>query len=94
MSDNWIVGNLQNALDTWNEKLTELWTIITATPQDFKGGAVWNTIVAVNGSLKAVGYALLVLFFAMGIFQSAAGFRELQRRSLPSGILSDSPLQK
>ena len=79
MSDNWIVGNLQNALETWNEKLEEIWTLVTATPQDFKGGLVWDVIVGINGSLKAVGYALLVLFFAMGVFQSAASFREIQR---------------
>lgn len=79
MSDNWIVGNLQNALDTWNEKLTEVWSIITASPSTFKGGAVWNVIVTINGGLKAVGYSLVVLFFAMGVFQSAASFRELQR---------------
>lgn len=79
MSDNWIVGNLQNALDTWNEKLAEIWTLVTATPQDFKGGAVWDVIVDINGGLKAIGYALLVLFFAMGVFQTAAGFREIQR---------------
>lgn len=79
MSDNWIVSNLQNALATWNEKLAELWTIVTASPETFKGGAVWNVIVTINGGLKAVGYALVVLFFAMGVFQSAASFRELQR---------------
>ena len=61
MSDNWIVGNLQNALETWNEKLEEIWTLVTATPQDFKGGLVWDVIVGINGSLKAVGYALDIM---------------------------------
>ena len=36
-------------------------------------------IVGVNGVMQGIGYGLLVLFFAMGIFQTAAGFRELQR---------------
>ena len=79
MSDNWIVSNLQHAFDTWNKYLTELWSILTASPETFKGGGVWSAIVSINGSLKAVGYALLVLFFAMGVFQSAASFREIQR---------------
>lgn len=79
MSDNWIVSNLQSALATWNSKLTELWSIVTASPETFKGGVVWNTIVTINGGLKAIGYGLLVLFFAMGVFQSAASFKELQR---------------
>lgn len=79
MSDNWIVGNLQSAFETWNSKLTEIWGLVTTTPQDFRGGGIWTTIVTINDGLKGVGYGLLVLFFAMGIFQSAASFRDLQR---------------
>ena len=37
MSDNWVVGNLQYALSVWNEKLNEIWTLITQTPENFKG---------------------------------------------------------
>ena len=29
MSDNWIVQNLENALKTWNDKLSEIWQLIT-----------------------------------------------------------------
>lgn len=79
MSDNWIVGNLQSAFNTWNDKLGEIWSLITTTPQEFRGGDIWTTIVTINDGLKAVGYGLLVLFFAMSVFQSAASFRELQR---------------
>ena len=28
-SENWVVQNLTNALDTWNEKLAEIWQILT-----------------------------------------------------------------
>lgn len=79
MSDNWIVGNLQSAFDTWNNRLTEIWGLVTTTPETFRGGTVWSTIVNINEGLKAVGYGLLVLFFAMSVFQSAASFRDLQR---------------
>ena len=37
MSDNWIVQNLENALNTWNEKLSEIWQLITQSPEQFKG---------------------------------------------------------
>ncbi len=70
MSDNWVVGNLQNALDTWNEKLNEIWTLITQTPETFKGGSIWNIIVSINGAVQAIGLALLVLFFVMGIIKT------------------------
>ena len=79
MSDNWIVGNLQSAFNTWNGKLTEIWSLITTTPEGFRGGTVWGTIVTINDAMKAVGYGLLVLFFAMSIFQTAASFRDFQR---------------
>lgn len=79
MSDNWVVGNLENALSTWNEKLGELWTLLTQTPQNFKGGDIWDVIVDINSAVQGIGYGLMVLFFAMGVFQSAASFREIQR---------------
>ena len=79
LSDNWIVGNLQSAFHTWNDKLAEIWALITTTPQEFRGGGIWTAIVNINDGLQAVGYGLLVLFFAMGIFQSAASFRDFQR---------------
>lgn len=79
MSDNWIVGNLQSAFNTWNGKLAEIWSLVTTTPQSFRGGAIWTAILTINSALQAVGYGLLVLFFAMSIFQSAASFRDFQR---------------
>ncbi len=79
LSDNWIVGNLQSAFNTWNGKLTEIWSLITTTPEAFRGGTIWGTIVTINDAMKAVGYGLLVLFFAMSIFQTAVSFRDFQR---------------
>ena len=74
MSDNWVVQNLENALETWNEKLSEIWTLITTTPQNFKGGNIWKVIVDINGAVQAIGLALLVLFFVqrMNNIRSAA----------------------
>lgn len=79
MNDNWIVDNLNNALETWNGKLTEIWSLVSQSPETFKGGAIWGTIVNIHQALQAVGYGLLILFFAMGVFKSAASFREFRR---------------
>ncbi len=79
ISDNWVVRNLENAIATWNDKLAELWQLITQTPETFKGGQIWGVIVNINSALIGIGYGLLVLFFAIGVFSSAASFRELQR---------------
>ena len=40
MSDNWVVQNLQNALGTWNDKLAEVWQLMTMSPENFKGGGI------------------------------------------------------
>ena len=79
MSDNWIVANLENAFSTWNDKMTEIWQLLTTSPQSFKGGAIWGVISGINGGLQAIGLGLLVLFFAMSIFKSTASFRDFQR---------------
>ena len=81
-SGNWITDNLNSALGTWNEKLTELWSLLTTRPEDFKGGGVWTVIVSVNDGLKAIGYALLVLFFVMGIVKTCGSFSELRKPEL------------
>ena len=59
--------------------MTEMWSLLTESPQTFKGGTIWQTIVTINGGMQAIGYGLLVLFFAIGIFRSASGFRDFQR---------------
>lgn len=76
------MDNLNSALATWNEKLAEIWTLLSTSPQDFKGGGIWNIIVAINGGLKAVGYALLVLFFVMGVMKTCGSFAELKKPEL------------
>lgn len=78
-SDNWIVQNLQNALNTWNEKLAEIWAIITQSPKDFKGGGIWEVIQQINGALMAVGLALLVLFFVIGVVKTCGSFAEVKK---------------
>ena len=67
MSDNWVVQNLQNALGTWNDKLAEVWQLMTMSPENFKGGDIWNVILNINGAMQAIGLALLVLFFLAGV---------------------------
>ena len=79
MSDNWVVQNLQNALDTWNSKLAEIWQILTQSPETFKGGGIWRVIVQIHGALQAIGYALLVLFFVVGVVKTCGSFTEVKR---------------
>ena len=78
-SGNWIIDNLLNALNVWNAKLAEIWLLITQSPDQFKGGGIWDVIVSINGSLKAVGYALLVLFFLVGMVKTCGSFTEIKK---------------
>ena len=79
MSDNWVVQNLENALNTWNEKLAEIWQLITQSPENFKGGAIWDVIIDIHGALQAIGLALLVLFFVVGVMRTCGNFAEVKR---------------
>ena len=79
MSNNWVVRNLENALETWNNKLTEIWGLLTATPEEFKGGKIWNVILDINGALQVIGIALLVLFFVVGVMKTCGSFAEVKK---------------
>lgn len=79
MSDNWVVQNLQHALDTWNSKLSEIWQLLTTSPQEFKGGSIWSVMVNINGAVQAIGLALLVLFFVVGVVRTCGSFTEIKK---------------
>lgn len=79
LSDNWVVQNLENALDTWNSKLQEIWDLVTQTPETFKGGVIWEAIEKIHGAVQAIGIALLVLFFVIGIVKTCTSFNEVKR---------------
>jgi len=78
-SGNWIVDNLNSALGTWNGKLAEIWQLLSTTPENFKGGGVWTVMQDINGALQAIGCALLVLFFVMGVVKTCGSFTELKK---------------
>lgn len=78
-SGNWIVDNLNSALATWNGRLAEIWQLLSTSPEDFRGGGVWMVMVGINDALKATGYALLVLFFVMGVVKTCGSFVEMRK---------------
>jgi hypothetical protein len=78
-SDNWVVQNLQNALDTWNTKMAEVWSLLTTSPQSFKGGGIWHVITQINGAVKGIGLALLVLFFLVGVVKTCGSLTDVKR---------------
>ena len=79
MSDNWVVQNLENALETWNSKLSEILQLLTTSPQQFKGGSIWSVMVNINGAVQAIGLALLVLFFVVGVVRTCGSFTDVKK---------------
>ena len=79
MLDNWVVQNLEKALNVWNDKLSEIWQLITQSPTSFKGGTLWNVVSSIHGALQAIGYALLVLFFVIGVMKTCGSFVDVKK---------------
>lgn len=53
--------------------------IITQSPENFKGGSIWSVITSIHGALQAIGYALLVLFFVIGVMRTCGSFAEVKK---------------
>lgn len=79
MNDNWLIESLKWTFEFWNDKQTEIWQLVSTTPEEFKGGDIWRLALTLNDGLKAIGYGLLVLFFALSICKSTINFRDLRR---------------
>ena len=79
LSENWVIDNLENSLNTWNEKLGEIFTLITESPQTFKGGSIWKVILNIHSAVQGIGIALLVLFFLIGVMKSCSSLNEIKR---------------
>jgi len=76
---NWIVENLNNALNIWNDKMGEIVGLLTTSPAEFKGGGIWDAILVIHGSVQAIGLALLVLFFLVGMVKTCGSFTDLKK---------------
>ena len=70
---------LYQGLQYLGEKLAEIWSLLTTSPQSFKEGAIWSVISTINGVLGAIGTALLVLFFTIGVIKTCGSFAELKK---------------
>ena len=70
---------LMQGLQYLGDMLDKMWAILTTSPQNFKGGTIWSIITTINGVLGAIGTALLVLFFTVGIIKTCGSFAELKK---------------
>ena len=70
---------LMQGLEYLGDMLDKMWALLTTSPQNFKGGGIWNIITTINGVLGAIGTALLVLFFTIGVVKTCGSFAELKK---------------
>lgn len=70
---------MSSALATWNEKLIEIRTFISTLPEEFRGGEIRDVILNIHDALRAIGYALLVLFFVTSVVKTYGSFTEPKR---------------
>lgn len=75
----WILGLIQWVLDFWQEQMNEVINVITNDPHSFMGGGPWSVIQTVHAAIVGVGLALVMLYFAIGFFESAVNFRDFRR---------------
>lgn len=78
-SDNWVVRNLEDALNTWNDKMGEVVGLLTTSPADFRGGGIWDVMLTIHGAVQGIALALLVLFFLVGMVKTCGSFAELKK---------------
>jgi hypothetical protein len=76
----------KNALETWNSRLAEIWQLLTQSPENFKGSSIWGVIVNIHGALQAVGLALLVLFFVVGVMRTCGSLTETSSSLIGVGM--------
>ncbi len=71
-------ATLNAALSTWNDKLAEIWSLLTESPQTFKGGQVWGVMTGIQrvagNRLWAVGAV-----FAVGVMKTCGSFVEVKK---------------
>lgn len=71
--------NLRGASSTVKLGMAEVWSLLTMSPESFRGGGIWNVIVQINGAVKGIGLALLVLFFLVGVVKTSGSLTDVKR---------------
>ena len=79
LEGNWIIESLKWVFTFWNDKQAEISELVSTTPEEFKDGEIWTLALEINEGLKAIGYGLLVLFFAVSVCRSTINFRDFRR---------------
>ena len=71
---------MQNALDTWNKYLSEIWQLITQSPEQFKGGTIWSVIVNIHDAVRAIeALPCWCCSLWVGVMRTCGSFAEVKK---------------
>ncbi|WP_243424650.1 VirB6/TrbL-like conjugal transfer protein, CD1112 family [Mediterraneibacter glycyrrhizinilyticus] len=59
--------------------MSEIWQLLTQSPETFRGGDIWEMILTIHDALIGIGYGLLVLFFAVGVVKTCSSYADMKR---------------
>ncbi len=65
--NSWVLGLLEDGVKFWTKMLNEIWDLLSVSPEDFKGGGIWDVMVDINDGIKYIAYSLLVIFCGVGL---------------------------
>jgi len=74
-----ILEILLTVLGVWNHHMSDIWNMVSMSPVDFRDGAIWPIILDIYGIMQATGFALLVLFFVIGVVRTCGSFADIKR---------------
>lgn len=77
--NSWVLGLLEDGVKFWTKMLNEIWDLLSVSPEDFKGGGIWDVMVDINDGIKYIAYSLLVIFFGVGLIRTCMNLEELKR---------------
>ncbi len=81
------INFLDNALSGWNEKLSEVFSLLTTAPDEFRGGAVWSVMLGIFNAMVGVGLALTILCWCIGVIKNVGTMSELRRPEIAVRII-------
>lgn len=71
--------HLKSALEFWVSKYNEIFTILTTSPEEFQGGAIWEIVGNIPTILQGIGVSLVIIFFFYGLFMAGIDYRDIFR---------------
>lgn len=86
ITTNMTVDFLQKVIETWNSYYSKTTGLLTKNPAHMFNGVWSNVVIEAENTTKAVGMALLVCFFFIGLARSYVDLQELRRPEKIFGI--------